>query len=613
MSALPRMPFDMSDDDYGVPFQMPGRSNGFFDLDADVGLGYPTRRADNIKVQTILGNAGDLDLAKTDGPTGWGLYTLDDAIRSYQKRNDLKVDGWLRPGGPTITKMRDQFGATLGKYSAPSPREVDEHHDRLAQGEPGLLNGTYGAIKLAPIPGLPAPDEGMVGSNRSMAEYLQRHRSGLADAPDTLASYIRTMGVPGIVQARDFVAQWDQTKPGQGGDAIRAILSALGDGPDLQRQFFGGPIANDRPIGIRIGDMRGEISDLLHRPGEDKGVATPLPHRPGEEGPMVRQPYASLPPLSRDGLLDPDYVKAFGERLDAKRAFEEQQRANAVYDDGLLDANNWPPHLRARLLGDTQASDETNQNFSGSDQFQPANAPEGTEEDFTGQDEDADAIQIAEAQGRKSQPAQRPPASTAPKPPAPRPTAPQARPPSTPAQATTPTVRSDFREAIAVAEAGKNPVPPWDAKNPNSTAMGRYQILKGTFVDAGLKEANGNWRAGNALGVKTDAEFLASQEAQNKAFDMIMARNDKQLKGYGAYNHVGKDIDGLEDKFKITESGLLAAAHRQGARAVRDYLVRMRENEWDSNRAIVGLPKKQDDAHKAIEQRLREFANVPHQ
>ncbi len=537
------------------------------------------------------------------------------AIRSYQKRNDLKIDGWLRPGGPTITKMRDQFGASLGKYPAPSPREVDEHHDRLAQGEPGLLNGTYGAIKLAPIPGLPAPDEDMVGSNRSMAEYLQRHRSGLADAPEMLAAYVRNQGLPGIVQARDFVNQWDQTKPGQGGDAIRAILSALGDTPDLQRQFFGGPIANDRPIGIRIGDMRGEISDMLHRPGDDKGAATPLPHRPGEEGPMVRQPYASLPPLSRDGLLDPDYVKAFGERLDAKREFEEQQRANAVYDDGLLDANNWPPHLRARLLGDAQASDDANQNFSGNDQFQPANAPETTDEDFTGQDEDADAIQIAEAKGRKQQPAQRPPVSAAPKPPAPRPTAPQARPPSTPA------LSSNFRDAIATAEAGNIPVPPWGTVNSGSKAMGRYQILPKTFVDAGLKDASGNWRAGNALGVKTDAEFLASQNAQNKAFDMIMARNDKQLKSNGAYNHVGKDVDGLEAKFKITESGLLAAAHRQGARAVRDYLVRMRENEWNSQKGLDEIqnsdrsPKEiesMEKAHKAIEQRLREFANVPH-
>ncbi|MBL8653345.1 MAG: BPSL0067 family protein [Alphaproteobacteria bacterium] len=391
---------------------MPGRSNGFFDLDADVGLGYPTRRADNIKVQTILGNAGDLDLAKTDGPTGWGLYTLDDAIRSYQKRNDLKADGWLRPGGPTISKMRDQFGATLGKYPAPSPREVDEHHDRLAQGEKGLLNGSYGELKLAPIPGLSAPDDDMVGSNRSMAEYLQRHRSGLADAPATLASYVRTMGTPGIVQARDFVGQWDQTKPGQGGDAIRAILSALGDAPDLQRQFFGGPIANDHPIGIRMEDIlmpstvprqRGEGPRIRdYRPDRD-GIVTPMT-RPAFDGTMGEiqprasdAPFAPLPPMSRDGLLDPEYIKAFSERLEAKRAFEEQQRANVVYDDGLLDANNWPLHLRARLLGDTQASDETNQNFGGNDRLQPADAPEAADE------EDAEPVQVAQAPDTESE------------------------------------------------------------------------------------------------------------------------------------------------------------------------------------------------------------------
>ena len=117
MSAYARSPlarplFEMSEEDYGIPFQMPGNSPSFFDLDSDVGLGFPTRRADNIKVQTILGNAGDLDLAKTDGPTGWGLYTLDDAIRSYQKRNDLKVDGWLRPGRPSTSASTASSSAT---------------------------------------------------------------------------------------------------------------------------------------------------------------------------------------------------------------------------------------------------------------------------------------------------------------------------------------------------------------------------------------------------------------------------------------------------------------------------------------------------------------------
>ena len=593
MSALPRMPFEMSDDDYGVPFQMPGRSNGFFDLDADVGLGYPTRRADNIKVQTILGNAGDLDLAKTDGPTGWGLYTLDDAIRSYQERNDLKIDGWLRPGGPTIAKMRDQFGATLGKYPAPSPREVDAHHDRLAQGEPGLLNGTYGDLKLAPIPGLPAPDDDMVGSNRSMAEYLQRHRSGLADAPDTLASYIRTMGVPGIVQARDFVGQWDQTKPGQGGDAIRAILSALGDAPDLQRQFFGGPIANDRPIGIRMEDIlmpstvpreRGEGPRIRDYRLDRDGIVTPVT-RPAVDGAMgeIRlrtsdSPSAPLPPLSHDGLLDPEYIKAFSERLEAKRAFEEQQRANTVYDDGLPDANNWPPHLRARLLGDTQASDETNQNFSGADEFEPA-VPQTTDED------DAEPAQIAQASGER------------------------------------PSISPEFRNEIATRESrGQLDAIRYNGKGENrKEVLGQYQLTRNALVDAGLKNPDGSWKPDNPAGVKSDADFLKSRAAQDKAFDLVMRRNEQQIAANGSDTNVGQKIEGLAATFPITETGLAAAAHRAGPGAVNEYVRRMERNDWNSQKGLNEIQRTgrnpdeirtKSEMHKAIETRLREFGNV---
>jgi hypothetical protein len=81
------------------------------------------------------------------------------------------------------------------------------------------------------------------------------------------------------------------------------------------------------------------------------------------------------------------------------------------------------------LLSDVSASNDANQNFSGADEFQPANAPEATGAEFTGQDEDADAIQIAEAQGRLQQ---RPRA-----PPAPRPAQP-ATPPSAAAQTSSP-------------------------------------------------------------------------------------------------------------------------------------------------------------------------------
>ncbi|MBC7950934.1 MAG: hypothetical protein H7Z12_03815 [Rhodospirillaceae bacterium] len=45
----------------------------FFTLGAPVGPDQPNRREDVIKVETILGNTGHHDLARTDGPLGyWG-------------------------------------------------------------------------------------------------------------------------------------------------------------------------------------------------------------------------------------------------------------------------------------------------------------------------------------------------------------------------------------------------------------------------------------------------------------------------------------------------------------------------------------------------------------
>jgi len=95
------MPLFEYDDDYTGLDNAPGASD-WFKLDDTVGLGRANRRHDMLKVETLLANAGDLDLSKVGGAMGYGLYTVDEAVRKYQGRNGLKVDGWLRPDGPTI-------------------------------------------------------------------------------------------------------------------------------------------------------------------------------------------------------------------------------------------------------------------------------------------------------------------------------------------------------------------------------------------------------------------------------------------------------------------------------------------------------------------------------
>jgi hypothetical protein len=73
----------------------------YFELDDEFGKGRPNRRADGIKLETILGNSGDMDMERVGGPTGFGYEQIDKGLRAYQKRNGLKVDGWARPGGPS--------------------------------------------------------------------------------------------------------------------------------------------------------------------------------------------------------------------------------------------------------------------------------------------------------------------------------------------------------------------------------------------------------------------------------------------------------------------------------------------------------------------------------
>ena len=67
-------------------------------------------RPDVAKVETLLGDAGYYKPLTNDGPNGWHNSNLDQAIRTFQKDKGLEVDGFLKPGGPTIGKIGSLLG-----------------------------------------------------------------------------------------------------------------------------------------------------------------------------------------------------------------------------------------------------------------------------------------------------------------------------------------------------------------------------------------------------------------------------------------------------------------------------------------------------------------------
>lgn len=104
-----------------------------------------------------------------------------------------------------------------------------------------------------------------------------------------------------------------------------------------------------------------------------------------------------------------------------------------------------------------------------------------------------------------------------------------------------------FKEAIAFKESRGN----YTTVN-TFGYMGKYQFGKGTL---------------HMIGIKNSDNFLNDTRLQEEAFDAYTAQN-KWILRRDIKRYVGTYIDGV----KITESGILAAAHLAGAGNVKKYL-----------------------------------------
>lgn len=105
-----------------------------------------------------------------------------------------------------------------------------------------------------------------------------------------------------------------------------------------------------------------------------------------------------------------------------------------------------------------------------------------------------------------------------------------------------------FKEALAFKESGGD----YSVVN-QFGYMGKYQFGKSTLKLIGIKNTN---------------EFLNDAELQEKAFVANLERNKWVLRNY-IKRYAGSVYNGI----KVTESGMLAAAHLAGPGAVKKYLL----------------------------------------
>lgn len=169
---------------------------------------------------------------------------------------------------------------------------------------------------------------------------------------------------------------------------------------------------------------------------------------------------------------------------------------------------------------------------------------------------------------------------------------------------------ADFRNRLAVAERsaghknfGYGEVN--DSPDPNQIALGRYQLTPVALRAAGIMDRTANWTG--KYGIHSRTEFLADPDAQEKALTDYLNDNERQLRALGAFTHIGETIHGLDGDFQVTRAGIMAAAHREGAPATKDYLNRVKMHGLTSR----GLRLKRAD--QPIETRLRTFSKASYE
>ena len=165
---------------------------------------------------------------------------------------------------------------------------------------------------------------------------------------------------------------------------------------------------------------------------------------------------------------------------------------------------------------------------------------------------------------------------------------------------------ADFRNKLAIAEqTADKPNFGYGEENPESSAQGRYQMKPDALQAAGMTDASGKWTG--KYGIHSATQFRASPEAQEMALTDLLNNTERQLRANGSFSYIGTTIDGRVARFTVTRSGLIAAAHREGAAETRTYLRILQNSGFSSARATLtghGL---------RVETRLRTFAGAPYE
>jgi hypothetical protein len=122
---------------------------------------------------------------------------------------------------------------------------------------------------------------------------------------------------------------------------------------------------------------------------------------------------------------------------------------------------------------------------------------------------------------------------------------------------------------------------------------------------AGMIDAAGNWTG--KYGIRSAVQFLASPEAQERALTDYLSQTERELRANGSFHHVGQTINGRVATFTVTQAGLIAAGHRQGAGDTYKYLTTAQSYGYETRGRYLS------PYDLRVETRLRTFSDAQYQ
>lgn len=116
----------------------------FFALKEPMGTNYQVDPDDIVNTKQALNRLGYYDVPPERGIDDWTDDKMFKGIRSFQQDRGLKVDGFMRPGGPTEEAMNVELAAAENRRQP--------NTGRASEVSPNIKDPSTGRVRTVPPP-----------------------------------------------------------------------------------------------------------------------------------------------------------------------------------------------------------------------------------------------------------------------------------------------------------------------------------------------------------------------------------------------------------------------------------------------------------------------------